>query len=665
MKKALCMIMTAIMLVSCLLIPDMQAYAANISLGVSSSSVQIGDTVTVTVTVPENVSGPINVSLSNDVLTFASSSAKELGVNGKYISISMGKYGLEGTNKVTLTFKAKTSGDVTISASHGDIFDNDSFDPVSLGSASAKITVNNKVAESESQSGTPSETPKSGDNSLSSLKLSSGNTTVKLSPTFKKSTVKYTATVDYSISEVIVSATRSNDKAQIVSVTGDGKVKLNVGENVIKVVVQAENGEKATYTITVTRKDQGADNPQPSESQTPSQSESTEPVINEALQWNGEQLSVPSNIPTNVVPSEFETTSLVVNGQQMNGLSFTKGDLKVLYLNNTNGAGSLYVYDEEQQTIYPFIKITSEKNYVMVLVPNEEKDPAPAGFKACTFSIEGKGVVNAYQMTTEASADTSARWNIFGAETFYATPANASDFYLIYCMNASGEKGWYVYDVVEETFQRYFVASATVPGTNAGEDDTQSDDTEVVGSEDKVASLEKELKVLKQTQYIIIGGASAVIVVLIIIIVVLVIKNRSKDDDFFDEYEDEDEEDDEYEEVDELEGISEETFEDDDEIEVEFYEMEASEEVAEETFEEDDDEIEVEFYEMEASEEDDDEVEVEFYEMEVPEEVVEEKEEIRYEDIKIERRPRVADPTSKLSTKKEDDDDDLEFIDFE
>ena len=64
------------------------------------------------------------------------------------------------------------------------------------------------------------------------------------------------------------------------------------------------------------------------------------------------------------------------------------------------------------------------------------------------------------------------------------------------------------------------------------------------------------------------------------------------------------------------------------------------------------------------AEEDDDEIEIEFYEMEdavvETEPVV--KEEV--EEIKIERRPRVTDPTSILSSVKEDDDD-LEFIDFE
>ena len=61
--------------------------------------------------------------------------------------------------------------------------------------------------------------------------------------------------------------------------------------------------------------------------------------------------------------------------------------------------------------------------------------------ESCTFSIEGKGTVNAYRLKDESTQTEATSWNIFGAETFYAAPAKASEFYLIYCMNNNGEKG--------------------------------------------------------------------------------------------------------------------------------------------------------------------------------------------------------------------------------
>ena len=73
------------------------------------------------------------------------------------------------------------------------------------------------------------------------MKLSSGT----LSPSFKYNVTKYTATVGYDVTKVVVSAKTSNEKATIESVTGDGTVNLKVGDNVIEIVVKAENGVKA------------------------------------------------------------------------------------------------------------------------------------------------------------------------------------------------------------------------------------------------------------------------------------------------------------------------------------------------------------------------------------------------------------------------------------
>lgn len=695
MKKVVCVITTLVMLLSCMFIPNVETYAANISLGVSSSSIKIGDAVSVTVSIPENVTGPVYIEFSNDVLEFTGANVKDVGVNGRNINISMGAYGLAGTNKATLTFKAKTSGSATISASHGDLYDDNTYEEVKLGEASTTITVANQTADSGNNGGGTTEQQKSSDNTLSSLKLSSGT----LSPSFKKATKNYTATVNYDVSKVVVTAKANHSKAVVESVTGNGTVNLKVGENTIKIVVRAENGVKSTYTIVVTRKAQETTTPPTSESE--SQSESEQPVVNEMLQWNGEQLQAVEEIPADKIPASFESTLLVVNGQQMPGLSFANGDLKVLYLNNTNNAGSLYVYDEVQQTIYPFIKLTSEKSYVMVLLPDEQNAPAPEGFESCTLSIEGKGLVSAYQLKetapvgTEELEDSTMSWNLFAPTTVYAAEPKANDFYLIYCMNDAGDKNWYMYDSVEETFQRYL---ATTPSVQVDGNDSNLDS--------KVAALQKELNTAKMTQYIIVAIAAAVIFILVVVIIVMAVRNRNKDEDFFEGYEDEDDEeyddedDEEYEEeVEEVETTEEiaevvetteeeEVIEDDDEIEIEFYEMEASpaEETVEEVYvdtmveleaEEDDDEIEIEFYEMEEAivaeaveaeknaEEQKPVVEAEPVvetEPAVKVEPVVKKEEV--EEIKIERRPRVTDPTSILSSVKEDDDD-LEFIDFE
>ena len=93
------------------------------------------------------------------------------------------------------------------------------------------------------------QTTLSADNSLEVLSLSAGT----LSPDFTGKTVQYTATVPNDVTSVTVAATPVNEFATVQSITGNDN--LQVGTNTIKVVVKAQNGALAQYTITLTRED--------------------------------------------------------------------------------------------------------------------------------------------------------------------------------------------------------------------------------------------------------------------------------------------------------------------------------------------------------------------------------------------------------------------------
>lgn len=628
MKKVLCSFLCIASMLLALLGNGVENYYANtgVTLSVSASTVKVGDEVSVTVSIPNDYSATIDLVFPKDILSYESASVSANNIGTTQLSngrINLNLSDIMNLTSVTLKFKATLEGSANITAEVIKAGNNITEETVSWSSASKAIVVQKPAPPASEQPGNSQETPKkSSDNSLASLKLSSGT----LSPAFKGNVTKYKATVGYDVTKVVVSAKTSSSKATIESVTGNGTVKLNVGENTIKIVVKAENGTKATYTIVVTRKAQETVAP-PTESESPTETESENTELNEILQWEGEQLKVVEKIPTESIPADFESKLLVVNGQQMQGLAFGKGDLKVLYLNNTNGAGSLYVYDEAKETIYPFIKLDAENSYVMVLLPDEQNAPAPEGFESCTFSIEGKGIVSAYQFKTQSSTeqekseDSTQTWNLFGAETYYAAEAKVSDFYLIYCMNNDGEKGWYLYDSVEETFQRYLAGVNSAPvGGDASED---------VETQYEYENLLKELNAAKTTQYIIIAIAAAIILILVIVIVVLVVKKRSEEDALFDD----DDEDEEEEEI---------RFADPIPVVEEVVEREQQPLVVEEV---------VEATEV-VEDEEDDEIEIEFYHIE--EAIIAETEEAEKQETIV-----------KASNDEDDDDSDLEFIEFD
>ena len=93
------------------------------------------------------------------------------------------------------------------------------------------------------------QTTLSADTSREVLSLSAGT----LSPDFTGKTVQYTATVPNDVTSVTVTATPVNEFATVQSITGNDN--LQVGTNTIKVVVKAQNGALAQYTITLTRED--------------------------------------------------------------------------------------------------------------------------------------------------------------------------------------------------------------------------------------------------------------------------------------------------------------------------------------------------------------------------------------------------------------------------
>lgn len=110
-------------------------------------------------------------------------------------------------------------------------------------------TSNNNTTNKKTSSNTNNkkkETKKSDNNYLSSITLSDGNIT------FDKDVLTYDVIVDYETTTIEIKANVEDDKATI---TGDGKHTLNVGSNVIKITIKAEDESERTYTLNINREE--------------------------------------------------------------------------------------------------------------------------------------------------------------------------------------------------------------------------------------------------------------------------------------------------------------------------------------------------------------------------------------------------------------------------
>ncbi len=483
MKKFIAAVSTLFLMVGILIFPNATLWAAGLGMSVSAQSVNVGDTVTATVSVPSGYGATVALSYDSSVLEVTSSTG-----NGALLNLgdAMGQ-----PASGTVTFKAVGAGSCTISAA-STVAGDANGDAVNLDGASASVTVANAVTEPPADNqpaggneGTQ-EPVLSADNSLASLVLSEG----ELSPAFSYGTTKYTATVGYDVTNIAISAKTSNSKAQIVSVSGNEN--LAVGENTIKIVVKAENGVTATYVITVTRSAQdGTGNTPADDDNQPDSQYTNEFVI------NGATLTPAEVIPDDVVPADFTASTIELSGVEYPCLQYNNGAVTLLYFVEEDAqSGALYVYEQSTQSVYPYIRLNSESGYILVLVPAQEQ--VDESWQEISLTLEGKGIADAFRSVQLPE-----------------------DFYYLYAMNQAGEQGWYLYDSIEGTYLRYVPAAEEEPVT---EDSINAEEYEHLKA--GYQQLSDELEQTNQRNRLYIGILAGVIVILFIGIVILFVLSR-------------------------------------------------------------------------------------------------------------------------------------------
>lgn len=478
MKKLFGCILSLVMAVMLIFTPAEHVYAQGLGLSVSSSSVAVGKTVKVTVSMPSGYFGTVVISSSDEgVLSNGGDGVTNIGDAAGY------------PTSQSFSFTAKGTGSCTIKAYCtvvGDAEGNDAGGVIT--GASTKVTVTSASSNNDSNSnkdnkdntGNDSNSNKDNENkeekkssnaSLGSLVISAGT----LSPEFSAATKDYTATVDYSCSSLAVTANPADSKASVTSVTGNDS--LEVGENTVSVVVTAEDGSTSTYNIVVTRR--AEDDPENADKQD---------------NWkkfdiNGTEWTMVNDIPEDVVPEGFEHSKTVIDGLEYNTLHGTFGDITLVYLQSESGNG-LFVYDAAQNAAYEFVRINSESHFIVVLLP--KVDDVPEGYNEVSLSIEGKGVATAYQTKAEKTDD------------------RTKDFYLVYAINDNGESGWYTYDSVDGTYMRTELSTPTV----AQEENDTTKSELVPGIANK---------------YLVLAAILVlVIIILALLLLVVIVKNKKR-----------------------------------------------------------------------------------------------------------------------------------------
>jgi hypothetical protein len=235
-------------------------------------------------------------------------------------------------------------------------------------------------------------------NNLSSLSIDGAN----LSPAFNKDTLEYTVELPPETTKINITASKEDNKA---SINGTGEINVVDGNNRIEVKVTAENGGVKTYIINVLVKEYN-------------------PI---EVKIGNKTYTVVRKKSLLTAPSNYSETTVTINDEEVAAFTSEITGYTLVGLKDSDGKIGYYIYDGKQYSLYQELTF----NRVIFYPMEASKEDVPTNYNKVTITYNDSEIT-AYKID------------------------NSSKFALLYGVDVeSGEKGYYLFDSVDDTLQRY------------------------------------------------------------------------------------------------------------------------------------------------------------------------------------------------------------------
>lgn len=225
---------------------------------------------------------------------------------------------------------------------------------------------------------------------------------------------------------------------------------------------------------------------------------SKEGVEAQNVQGAAETMYVWKSIENVTIPSKYLEAELDYHGEKVKGATVKDTDAPtLLYLSNAAGEnGAYYIFDQEKDLLYPYRTISSVSKSYILMQPDASVQ-IPEGFAQGSLTVDEREV---------------AVWKSQDA---------AGEVYLVYARNPDGEMGFYYYNPLDASLQRYSVLPArpVQPQLTPSPAPTIAPaPTEAIVAEPETAQKEGTITVPELYAY---GLCGAVIILLLALIIVL------------------------------------------------------------------------------------------------------------------------------------------------
>lgn len=198
------------------------------------------------------------------------------------------------------------------------------------------------------------------------------------------------------------------------------------------------------------------------------------------------------------MPVGFYKTTVSYEEQMVEAAQFDMGGIVLLYVTDPDGNnGNFNVYDQVTGELSDFLQISGIENRFIIALKAGADVTVPDGFTKATLQWNAQSL-EAYSYTGEMPADSTVA---------------ASDFFLLYAVSSAGNKGWYIYDQNEGTYQRFI--SGLYSSKPATSDDLLSQITAPVSGDGEEGGINVLLIIVIALGVLLLGLIIAVIVMAI------------------------------------------------------------------------------------------------------------------------------------------------------
>lgn len=484
-----------------ILIFNVKAHADSANISVSSVSGNVGDTVSVSVQVTPDTDAMAQLSVAYDTNFLEYVSGGSNGVAGIVMDI-LDDVKAGTTGEVVINFRLRQAGSTTVSvADNTQVYaiNGNGDEPISnINKTNGTVTINATTAASN-------------DSHLSGLNVQAvsqngDSTAVVYTPSFSPDIFEYRADLPATTTRLVVSTTLSDTNATT-KVSG---TRIDPGNNKTTITVVAEDGSQSQYILYTTRQSEAT-------TETTTEGESSSEETTTAFDRSPKQIKslnkyLIQDFSLITIPEGFEEGTASYDG---NTIAVLKGIAKELTLvclaDDAQGTNAeIYIYNEASGAMDKMINITSSQK-MYTIIPTDDSYVGPEGYTQTNLDINGVGI---------------KAW----------IKAEGSEFYVVYAMNWNGEKALYMYDIKEQTMQRFVEGNKS----QSFEDEPEEENKEYLAMKKKYDDMYKEYVNDHSKKNKTIIGLAVVIAVLIVGFIVLMIKKKGSIINLSDEGEDED-----------------------------------------------------------------------------------------------------------------------------